>query len=107
MEPKKSLELLKAGKAILIDVREEEELLMSGMAEGSLWMPTSKITEGHPDWAAFKSTLPKDKTIILYCRSGNRSGRVAEFLSQEGFNTENMGAFSDWVEQKLPVQKLR
>jgi rhodanese-related sulfurtransferase len=70
-------------------------------------MPTSKIAEDHPDWQAFKQKLPKDKTIVLYCRSGARSGRVAEFLAQEGYTTSNMGGFCEWLDANLPIQKLR
>lgn len=107
MEPKESQELLKSGKAIILDVREEEELLISGLAEGAIWMPTSKIAEDHPEWQALKASLPKDKKIIIYCRSGARSGRLAEFLCCEGFDTANMGGFCDWVSACLPVKKLR
>jgi rhodanese-related sulfurtransferase len=91
---------------ILVDVREANELQESGIAEGALWMPTSKISENHPDWQAFKKNLKKDQQIILYCRSGARSGRVAGMLSAEGYNTANMGGFSSWVEAKLPVKKF-
>jgi rhodanese-related sulfurtransferase len=106
MTPNESKQLLQSGKAILIDVREEEELRATGFAEAALWMPTSKISEDHSDWLAFKAKLPKDKKIILYCRSGNRSGRIAEFLRCEGYDTENMGAFQAWVAAGLAVSKL-
>ncbi len=106
MTPKEAKELVDAGKAILIDVREEEELKESGTAEGSLWMPTSKVAEEDPEWENFKARLPKDKKIILFCRSGARSGRLAGFLQCEGFDTENMGGFSAWVSAGLPVKKI-
>lgn len=106
MSPTESQELFKAGKAILVDVREDEELRESGTAEGALWMPTSKICDDDPEWTAFKANLPKDKKVILFCRSGNRSGRVAEFLRCEGYDTENAGGFKDWVAAGLPVRKF-
>jgi rhodanese-related sulfurtransferase len=98
--------LVQAGKAILIDVREEHEVRESGVAEGAQWMPMSKMDEDEPEWAAFKAALPKDKTIFLYCAVGGRSGRVAEFLAQDGYTTENIGGFKDWKAAGLPVKKI-
>ena len=95
---------VKSGAAVLIDVREEEELRESGIAEGALWMPMSKMGEDDADWTAFKQNLPKDKPIFLYCRSGNRSGRVAEFLRLEGYDTNNLGGFKDWQAAELPTR---
>lgn len=106
MTPKEAHELVKAGKAVMIDVREEEELKESGMADGALWMPCSKMDEEEPEWRAFKAKLPRDQPVILYCRSGARSGRAAEFLRDEGFNTVNLGGFNDWKGAQLPVRKL-
>lgn len=106
MTPSEAHQLVQAGKAILIDVREEEELRESGMAEGAQWLPMSKMDEEEPEWKAFKAALPKDKTVILYCRSGNRSGRVAEFLAQDGFQTVNLGGFASWQRAGLPVKKI-
>ena len=104
MNPQEAHALVKEGKAVLIDVREDHELAESGMAEGALWMPTSLMDEDEPRWKEFKASLPKDKKVILYCRSGQRSGRVAAFLAEEGFQTENAGGFKDWKGANLPTQ---
>jgi rhodanese-related sulfurtransferase len=106
MTPSEAHELVKSGKAVLVDVREEEELQESGLAEGALWMPCSKMDDEEPEWKKFKAALPKDKPVILYCRSGNRSGRVAAFLAEEGFQAENLGGFSDWARAGLPIKRL-
>lgn len=98
--------LVQAGKAILIDVREEHEVRELGVAEGAQWMPMSKMDGDDPEWNAFKAGLPKDKTIFLYCAAGARSGRVAEFLAQDGYTTENIGGFKDWIAAGLPIKKL-
>jgi rhodanese-related sulfurtransferase len=106
MSPMEANKLVQEGKAVLVDVREEPELRETGLAEGALWMPCSKMDEEEPDWKSFKESLPKDRPILLYCRSGNRSGRVAEFLKLDGFDTYNLGGFSDWVAAALPVKKF-
>lgn len=98
--------LVKAGKAILIDVREEYELKESGIIELAEWLPCSKINEGEDDWCAIKAKLPKDKKIGLYCRSGNRSGRVAQMLQMGGLDSVNLGGFKDWQSLGMPVRKF-
>jgi rhodanese-related sulfurtransferase len=95
---------VQSGKAILLDVREEEELVAEGMAEGALWMPTSKMDAD--EWRDFKKNLPKEKTIVVYCRSGARSGRVAALLSAEGFLTQNAGGLKDWKAAGLPIKQF-
>lgn len=107
MHPKEAHQLYQAGKAIIVDVREEEELRESGMAENSLWMPCSKMTEDDAEWKAFREKLPKDKTICFYCRSGARSGRVTEAMKLEGIEAVNIGGLKDWKEAGLPTTSFR
>jgi rhodanese-related sulfurtransferase len=42
--------------------------------------------------------LPKEKTILLYCRSGNRSGMAAQQLGEAGYdNVYNLqGGLFSW-----------
>lgn len=106
MSPQEANQLVAESKAILLDVREEEELRESGLANGAKWMPTSKICDCHPDWVALKASLPKNLPIIIYCRSGARSGRLAMQLAGESFQTVNLGGFCLWQEAKLPIVRL-
>ena len=106
MSPTQARELQLSGQALLVDVREEIELQESGIAEGAIWMPTSKIDPDNADWRVFKTNLPKDKKIALYCRSGQRSGMVAEFLNMEGYDAVNVGGFKDWIAAQLPIKKF-
>jgi rhodanese-related sulfurtransferase len=96
-------ELLKQGKAVLVDVREEHELKESGTAEGAVWMPLSALVDDTDFWRDFKRALPQDKTLIFFCKVGGRSGRMAEFLACEGFKTVNLGGFHEWTDADLPV----
>ena len=61
----------------LLDVREEDEYAQ-GHIEGATLIPVKSIR-------ASLDKLPKDKPLVLYCRSGRRSGRVVDFLATEGF----------------------
>ncbi|MGV6851463.1 MAG: Grx4 family monothiol glutaredoxin [bacterium] len=46
------------------------------------------------------SALPKDTKIVLYCRTGNRSGQAGEYLRQQGFTDVNnlVGGTNAWSE---------
>jgi rhodanese-related sulfurtransferase len=64
--------------AQLIDVREPREL------EGGTLPEAVNIPMGElPDRIA---ELDPDRPVVLLCRSGNRSGRVAEWLTASGFS---------------------
>ena len=39
----------------------------------------------------------KNKKIIVYCRSGNRSGKATKFLKENGFDAVNLiGGMNSW-----------
>ena len=43
-------------------------------------------------------SLPKDKPVALYCRSGNRSKTAARILSEKGYDVIELGTgFRGWV----------
>jgi rhodanese-related sulfurtransferase len=65
-------------------------------------LPLSDLTGTRQQWKPFLDQVG-DREIILYCRSGVRSGRAASTLAKEGFRTANAGGFSDWVKAGLPV----
>lgn len=93
------------GKAVLVDVREPSEWKESGVAAPAELLPMSDFNGPKTLWKPF---LEKNagKQIILYCRSGNRSGKVATELAAAGKSVANAGAFKDWVSAGLPVRKI-
>ena len=52
-------------------------------------------------------TLPKDKPILLYCRSGNRSAGAYDAMEKEGITTilHMHQGITAWQQAGLPVQK--
>src|SRR5687767_11340686 len=63
--------------ALLVDVRERLELVELRPADAVL-MPMSELP-------ARVAELPTDRPLMFICRSGARSGRVAAFLRQQGY----------------------
>lgn len=52
------------------------------------------------------STLPKDKTIAVNCRSGKRSKNAALILVKNGFRVIELDAgYNDWVSKGMPITK--
>ena len=52
------------------------------------------------------SSLPKDRTIAVNCRSGKRSKRAAEILVKNGFKVIELDSgFSGWVSAGFPISK--
>jgi len=102
-DAKKSYENYEIGKGIFIDVRERQEV-ESGMIKGALWFALSDIEKDVKGSAKKIKELSAGKEIYLYCRSGNRSGKVKEYLKKEGVEALNVGGFSSLIEQGLPTQ---
>ena len=71
-----ALEMQKNG-AVLIDVRTPAEVA-EGTAPGSINIP---LQEAEQRIAEF----PKDKDLLIFCRSGKRSMAVSNFLIQNGY----------------------
>jgi rhodanese-related sulfurtransferase len=74
----------------LIDVREDEEVA-AGMIPGAIHIRMSEIP-------ARQEEISRSEEVILVCRSGARSGRVQEYLEEQGFTgLKNMvGGMLGW-----------
>ena len=81
-------ELVRSG-ALLVDVREPAELAESGWLQGAIHRPMSSFGKQ-------AAALPKDRPIILYCRTGRRSGIAGDILKSLGFTqVYNLGGFEE------------
>jgi len=75
---------------ILIDVRTPEEFA-DGMIVGSVNIPLQEIANRLDE-------IPRDKPVILYCRSGNRSAQAAQLLSNASFSEiYDLGGIIQWT----------
>ncbi|MCB0318385.1 MAG: rhodanese-like domain-containing protein [Bdellovibrionales bacterium] len=81
---------------LLIDVRNPDEYLEGHLAN-AINIPHDEIGNRISEISQFK-----EKKVVVYCRSGRRSGLAKTELLANGFNNvENAGGYSDLVEQKI------
>ena len=76
---------------IILDVRTEAEF-NEGHIEGAILLPVDQIKKDA------ENVLPdKEKLILIYCRSGNRSKTAADQLIDMGYkNVMDFGGIIDW-----------
>jgi len=88
-----ALTALQQPETVLIDVRTAEEF-----ADGA--MPGALRIEPHEISRRIGSVAPdKNTTIVLYCRTGRRSGGAQETLQKLGYREViNAGGFDDFSE---------
>jgi len=98
--PRIAYEQASKGKAVIIDVRESDEI-KSGMINKAKWFPLSKI-EQDKEWKKDFLKLTKNKKIYLHCRSGKRSEKVKKILNSQGIASENLGGYEE-LKNILPL----
>ena len=103
--PKDAARLVAEGKAVLVDVREPAEWARSGVAAPAVLLPKSDFDGEQKQWRDFLARNG-DKQVVLYCRSGQRSGVVAAALAKRGLKTANAGGFKDWADAGLPTREV-
>ena len=94
-------QLINRQDALVVDVREQAEYAQSHILNAR-GLPLSQIEARIGDIEKFK-----DKPVIVYCATGNRSSAAASVLRKCGFsNVSNLsGGFAAWQQAGLPVQK--
>ncbi len=94
--PAEAADRVRAGTALLIDVREPSEW-ERGVAQGATLLPLSDLTGGRERWKPFLAETA-DRELLLYCASGGRSGMAARLLAGEGFRAANAGGLGEWAD---------
>lgn len=90
---------LDAGRVVLVDVREPDEF-SAGHVPGAVNVPVSRMS---------LAALPPagDKTVVVMCRSGNRSSRVQAAAAQAGRAdlVDYAGSMNEWTAKGGPIVK--
>jgi len=99
ISPADAMALLASSDALLVDVREENELDASGKAKGALHVPRAAVADAaDPASPDHNPAFTPDRTILLCCGSGARAALVGAALLERGYtDVRNVGGLQDWV----------
>ena len=94
-----AVSLMDDDELIIIDVREEKER-KAGFLSNDLNIPMGQVK-------AKMGSLDKSKNILVYCKSGTRSDRIADILSKNDFQKVSSlkGGFNARLKADLPIQR--
>lgn len=83
---------------IILDIREEKER-KSGYINGDIHIPLGNVKNQ-------LDKLDKNKSILVYCRSGSRSAHIAGLLTRNEYkNVYNLkGGIQAWKRAKMPIK---
>ena len=83
----------------VLDVRTPQEYA-EGHVPGAVNVPYDQL-------AARLAEVPKDKDVVLYCKSGRRAGIAADVLAANGYMrlSHLEGDMPAWIEKGRPVEK--
>jgi rhodanese-related sulfurtransferase len=91
ISPDRAAELIEAG-AFLVDVRRPYEW-DAGRIPGATHIEMN-------DLASSAESVPRDRPVVFYCRSGSRSALAAAAFRQAGWDAYNLeSGVQDWVDQ--------
>lgn len=97
MDPHEAAALLATTDVVALDVRKTREWKAGRLAAG-LHIPLE-------DLGSRLNELPGDRTIVVVCRSGNRSGIATAVLRRAGYRAENLeGGLRAWKAAGLPLE---
>lgn len=91
-------QLIESDEYIVIDVRTPEEI-----AEGKIIDRADEIDFYDEDFRDQIAELDRDQKYLLYCRSGNRSGKTLQLMQELGFeNAQHLdGGITAWRSENL------
>ena len=82
----------------LVDVRSADEF-RDGYIPGAINIAVHEIS-------AKLNKIPKDKPVVVYCRSGSRSAHAAQSLMAAGYGeVYDLGGLFEWARQGLPIKR--
>ena len=101
-----SLDLIKNTECVIIDVREESEVLNQGLIKDAIHIPRGLIEfKLSPNSIDNPANINADTNLLIYCAGGYRSALAAKTLLDLGFkNVFNLGGYQDWIDAGGDIQ---
>lgn len=88
--------------AVIIDLRTDDEIKSKGKIKGAKQIDFLAV-----DAEKIIAALDKNKTYLIYCAGGGRSGDAAELMQKQGFkevvNLEK--GFGEWLKKGFEIEK--
>lgn len=109
LSPDEVAEALQKGGAVVVDIREREEIAQTGTIPGAIQVPRGvlefSVDPGSPTYLA---DLTPNRPTILVCDSGLRSALATETLKSLGFTqvAHLHGGLNGWIRQGLPLTEV-
>ena len=93
--------------ALLVDVRDANELAQSGKLQGALNVSRGMVEfRADPELPYHNAEFRKERPVILYCASGGRSALAAKALKDMGYDrVYNLGGFKDAAEAGFATEQ--
>ncbi len=84
---------------VVLDIRTPKEFKAGHIAEAVL------LDYYSPKFVADLKSLDKQKTYLVYCRTGNRTGKAMKLFAEAGLEQvyELEGGIVAWAAQKYPI----
>ncbi|WP_419149073.1 rhodanese-like domain-containing protein [Pseudoalteromonas 'SMAR'] len=83
---------------VIVDVRSPQEYA-AGHIKGAINIPFNQLDKYQQQLQALK-----DKTLVVYCRSGRRAGIFIDALQPKGYSLKHLeGDMNGWQAESLPV----
>ena len=98
---------LASGDAVLIDLREPEELSANGRIPGSVNVPRGMLEfRADPSSPYHQEPMSPERRVIVHCASGGRSALAAATLQDMGYErvAHLDGGINAWKEAGKPVE---
>ena len=101
LNPAAAVQLMNKEDVVVLDVREPSETVI-GKISGAVQIPVGAVAKRISELEKHK-----DKTLLVYCKTGARAGVACKDLSKNGFEKVYSlnGGLAAWQEAHLPISK--
>ena len=101
-----SLSIINEPNTIIIDVREESEVINSGIIKNAIHIPRGLLEFTLiPNSPNNPVKIDNNTNILVYCAGGYRSALGAKTLKDLGFqNVYNLGGYTEWLDNGGDIQ---